>query len=66
MIAELDAAGLWDRPIVTEVTAARRFYIAEVGHQEYYQRNPSQPYCRMVVQPKVTKFRQRFIGKLKK
>jgi peptide-methionine (S)-S-oxide reductase len=66
VIAELDAAGLWDKPIVTEVTAASRFYIAEVEHQEYYQRNPYQPYCMMVVQPKVAKFRKHFIGKLKR
>jgi peptide-methionine (S)-S-oxide reductase len=64
--AELDAAGLWGKPIVTEITAAGRFYMAESGHQEYYQRNPQQPYCRMIVQPKVAKFRKRFIGKLKK
>jgi peptide-methionine (S)-S-oxide reductase len=66
VIAKLDAAGLWDRPIVTEVTAASSFYIAEGEHQEYYQRNPHQPYCMMVVQPKVAKFRKQFIGKLKK
>ena len=66
VIAKLDAAGLWNSPIVTEVTAAGRFYIAEVEHQEYYQRNPYQPYCMMVVQPKVAKFRKHFIGKLKK
>ena len=66
VIAKVDAAGLWDSPIVTEVTAAGRFYIAEVEHQEYYQRNPYQPYCMMVVQPKVAKFRKHFIDKLKK
>lgn len=66
VIAKLDAAALWDSPIVTEVTAAGRFYIAEVEHQEYYERNPYQPYCMMVVQPKVAKFRKHFIGKLKK
>jgi len=66
VIAKLDAAGLWDSPIVTEITAAGRFYIAEVEHQEYYQRNPRQPYCMMVVQPKLAKFRKHFIGKLKK
>ncbi len=64
--AELDAAGLWGKPIVTEITAAGKFYMAESAHQEYYQRNPQQPYCRMIVQPKVAKFRKRFIGKLKK
>jgi peptide-methionine (S)-S-oxide reductase len=66
VIAELGAAGLWNRPIVTEITPASTFYLAEPGHQEYYQRNPHQPYCRMVVQPKVAKFRKRFIDKLKK
>jgi peptide-methionine (S)-S-oxide reductase len=66
LIAKLEAEGLWDRPIVTEITPAGRFYIAEVGHQEYYQRNPYQPYCMMVVQPKVAKFRKKFMGKLKK
>ncbi len=66
VIAELDAARLWDSPIVTEVTAASAFYIAEGEHQEYYRRNPHQPYCMMVVQPKVAKFRKHFIGKLKK
>jgi len=64
--AKVDAAGPWDSPIVTEVTAAGRFYTAEVEHQEYYQRNPYQPYCMMVVQPKVAKFRKHFIDKLKK
>ncbi len=66
VIAKLEAAGLWDRPIVTEVTPASTFYVAEVEHQEYYQRNPHQAYCMMVVQPKVAKFRKHFIGKLKK
>ncbi len=64
--AELGAAGLWNGPIVTEITPASTFYVAAPEHQEYYQRNPSQPYCRMVVQPKVDKFRKRFIDKLKK
>ncbi len=66
VIARLGAAGLWDKPVVTEVTAASEFYVAEVEHQEYYERNPYQPYCMMVVQPKVAKFRKHFIGKLKK
>jgi peptide-methionine (S)-S-oxide reductase len=66
VIAKIDAAGLWDSPVVTEVTAAGRFYIAEVEHQEYYQRNPDQPYCMMVVQPKVAKFRKYFVDRLKK
>jgi peptide-methionine (S)-S-oxide reductase len=66
VIARLDAAGLWGRPIVTEVAPAKAFYIAETEHQEYFQRNPYQPYCMMVVEPKLAKFRKHFIGKLKK
>lgn len=66
VMAEIDAAGVWDGPIVTELAPASAFYLAEVEHQEYYQRNPYQPYCMMVVQPKVAKFRKHFIGKLKK
>jgi peptide-methionine (S)-S-oxide reductase len=66
VIGNLDAAGLWARPVVTEVVPAKTFYIAETEHQEYYQRNPYQPYCMMVVEPKVAKFRKHFIGKLKK
>lgn len=65
-IARLEAAGLWDKPIVTEVTPASAFYGAGAEHREYYQRNPYQPYCMMVVLPKVVKFRKQFIGKLKK
>lgn len=66
VIAQLEADGLWGKPIVTEVTAAGKFYIAEGEHQEFFQRNPYQPYCMMVVQPKVAKFRKHFLGKLKK
>jgi len=66
VIARLDAAGLWGRPIVTEVAPANTFYIAETEHQEYFQRNPYQPYCMMVVEPKVVKFRKHFTSKLKK
>jgi peptide-methionine (S)-S-oxide reductase len=66
VIARLDAAGLWSRPIVTEITPANTFYIAEAEHQEYYERNPYQPYCMMVVEPKVTKFRKHFTDRLKK
>ena len=66
VIAKLDSAGLWGRPIVTELAPADTFYIAEVEHQEYYERNPYQPYCMMVVEPKVAKFRKHFTAKLKK
>ena len=65
-MAKLDSAGLWDRPIVTELAPAKSFYVAEAEHQEYYERNPYQPYCMMVVEPKVAKFRKHFTAKLKK
>ena len=65
VIAELTAAGVWDSPIVTEVVPLEKFYPAEEYHQDYFERNPSQPYCRAVVAPKVAKFRQRFRDRLK-
>jgi len=66
VIAKLNSARIYDDPIVTEVGAASRFYVAEDYHQEYFQRNPAQPYCAYVVRPKVAKFRKHFLGKLKK
>ncbi len=65
-IAELNAARLWPDPIVTEVTRFQAFYPAEDYHQEYFAHNPTQPYCRAVVAPKVTKFRQHYTVRLKK
>jgi peptide-methionine (S)-S-oxide reductase len=66
VIAELGAAGLWDEPIVTEVVPFEAFYPAEAYHQEYFARNPTQPYCRLVIAPKVAKFRQQYLNRLKK
>ena len=65
VIAEIEAAQIWPNPIVTEVTALEIFYPAEDYHQEYFQRNPYQGYCQVVVAPKVAKFRQRFAHRLK-
>jgi peptide-methionine (S)-S-oxide reductase len=65
-IARFNAAKLWKDPIVTEVTPASTFHIAEPYHQEYFERNPYQPYCRAVVAPKVAKFRKQFLERLKK
>jgi peptide-methionine (S)-S-oxide reductase len=64
-IKELEAAHVWRDPIVTEVTPIDQFYIAEDYHQEYFAHNGGQPYCRMVVAPKVAKFRKYYIDKLK-
>jgi peptide-methionine (S)-S-oxide reductase len=64
-IAEMEAARVWDSPIVTEVVPLDRFYPAEGYHQDYFEKNPSQPYCRAVVEPKVSKFRKLFLDRLK-
>ncbi|HYQ98881.1 MAG TPA: peptide-methionine (S)-S-oxide reductase MsrA [Casimicrobiaceae bacterium] len=65
LVAELGAAKLWRNPIVTEIAGAAPFYEAEAHHQEYFDRNPAQPYCQLVVEPKVAKFRKQFAGRLK-
>jgi peptide-methionine (S)-S-oxide reductase len=64
-IAELSAAQVFDDPIVTEVTGVTRFYPAEDYHQEYYINNTLQPYCQMVISPKVAKMRKGFAARLK-
>ena len=65
-ISELNAQGIWNSPIVTEVEALKDFYIAENYHQEYFARNQNQPYCQAVVAPKVAKFRKHYLELLKK
>lgn len=64
--AELNLAGVFDSPIVTEITAFSNFYPAENYHQEYYNQNGMQPYCQFVVKPKVDKLKKHFAEKLKK
>lgn len=66
VIAEMQAAGLWPDPIVTEIAPLTEFYPAEEYHQDYFLNNPTQPYCRAVVEPKVAKFRKLFLEKLKR
>jgi peptide-methionine (S)-S-oxide reductase len=66
MIAQLNAEKIWGSPIVTEVTDAPIFYAAEDYHQEFFKRNPNQGYCMAVVSPKLSKFRQKFLSKLKR
>lgn len=65
-IKEITAAKLWDNPIVTEVTALDKFYVAEDYHQRYFEQNPEAGYCQFIVAPKVAKFRKAYISKLKK
>ncbi len=65
VIAELEAEGLWRNPIVTELTPFDAYYRAEDYHQEYYRNNSYQPYCQVVIAPKVSKFRSKYLEKLK-
>ncbi len=66
VIRELDQARIWDGPIVTEVRPAKEFYPAGNYHRQYYRNNPQQPYCTLVVEPKVRKFREKFAQKMKR
>lgn len=66
VIGELTEQKVWNNKIVTEVTPFEKFYVAEDYHQEYFSNNPYQPYCMMVVAPKVIKFRKHFLEMLKK
>jgi len=65
-IAELNTAKIWDAPIVTQIEPYTVFYPAEAYHQKYFKQNPQQPYCQIVVAPKVAKARERFLAKLRK
>ncbi len=65
-LADTDASQLWDDPIVTKISAFTEFYPAEGYHQDYYDNNPNQPYCSLVISPKLRKFRKEFAEKLKK
>ncbi len=65
LIAELTASRIWKDRIVTEVTPFKTFYPAEDYHQEYFKMNGSQPYCRIVIAPKVDKFRKQHREMLK-
>jgi len=66
VMGDIAATKIWKDPIVTEITKLDIFYPAEEYHQRYYERNPNQGYCRMVIEPKVIKFRRQFMSKLKK
>lgn len=56
---------VYQDPLVTTLEAASKFYVAEEYHQNYFERNPDKAYCRIVIQPKVLKFRKEFLSKLK-
>jgi peptide-methionine (S)-S-oxide reductase len=65
-LADVETAGLWDGPVVTELVPLAEFYPAEQYHADYFLRNPGQPYCQVVVAPKVAKVRSRFFDKLRR
>ena len=66
VIREATENRLWQDRIVTEVTSLDIFYEAESYHQKYFEKNPYQPYCTVVIAPKVSKFRKKYIDRLKK
>ena len=61
LIRRLDRDGLWVDPIITEVAPLEVFYPAEEYHDRYFERNGEQPYCQVVIAPKIAKFRERFM-----
>jgi peptide-methionine (S)-S-oxide reductase len=65
VVKDLEKQRVWDNPIVTQVAPFEVFYPAEDYHQEYYANNPRQPYCQVVVAPKVAKFRKKYADRLK-
>ena len=65
VIKEVEASGAWPDPIVTELQPFEKFYVAEDYHQDYYAKNPFQPYCLVVIRPKVAKLRKTYLEKLK-
>ena len=66
IINVLKKAKVYDRPIVTTLEPFTKFYKAEEYHQNYYENNKNQPYCQMVIQPKIEKFEKDFKNRLKK
>ncbi len=66
VIKEIDGAKIWKAPIITQLEPFNAFYRAEGYHQEYFKKNPTEGYCRIVIEPKVVKFREHYSTKLKK
>ena len=65
VISEIEAEGIWNSPIVTEVAPLDEFYVAEDYHQDYFRNNGFQPYCQVIIAPKVAKFRKQHLERLK-
>jgi peptide-methionine (S)-S-oxide reductase len=66
VMAEVESAGIWGAPLVTELVPEARFWPAEPEHHDYFARNPWSGYCRAVVAPKVAKFRKVFADRVRK
>lgn len=66
VIREITDHRVWTQPIVTRIAPLETFYPAEAYHQGYYQQNPNQGYCQIVIAPKVAKFREQFLERLKR
>jgi len=65
VISELETEGIWNGPIVTEIAPFDEFYVAEDYHQNYFRNNGFQPYCQVIIAPKVAKFRKEYLERLK-
>jgi peptide-methionine (S)-S-oxide reductase len=65
-IAEQGEKGVWEAPVVTEVVPLQKFWPGEDYHQDYFENNPRQRYCQIVIEPKVAKFRKQFLERLKR
>ena len=65
VVADMEGRGVWSRPIVTEVLPLNTFYPAEEYHHDYYRRNSDQPYCQLIIDPKVSKFRKEYLTRLR-
>jgi peptide-methionine (S)-S-oxide reductase len=66
VMRETNAAGIWGAPLVTQLEPLEAFYPAEAYHQDYFARNPYQPYCQVVIAPKLAKARERYLTRLKR
>lgn len=64
-IVWLDRARIYPKPVVTKISAATTYYVAEEYHKNYYENNPDQGYCRMVIAPKIEKVKKFYTDKLK-
>jgi peptide-methionine (S)-S-oxide reductase len=65
LIDELTKEAIFDKPIVTSVEPLKVFYNAETYHKDYFKKHPKEPYCQVVIAPKIAKLQQRFFDKIK-